>query len=112
MDADNGKIVTTLPIGSGTDAAKFDSKRSRIFSSNFDGTLTVIAEKGPNIFEVLGSVPTALGARTMTVDPQSGRLYVVAADMSINKDADPKDFRHRFTIKSGTTKLLFLDPAE
>ena len=48
----------------------------------------------------------------MTVDPQSGRLYVVAADMSINKDADPKDFRHRFTIKSGTTKLLFLDPAE
>ena len=112
MDADDGKIVTTLPIGSGTDAAKFDSKRNRIFSSNFDGTLTVIAEKGPNAFEVLGSVPTALGARTMAVDPQSGRLYVVAADMSINKDADPKDFRHRFTIKSGTTKLLFLDPAK
>ena len=112
LDADSGEIVTTLPIGNGSDAAKIDPNRNRIFSSNFDGTVTVISEKGPNSFEVIGSVPTALGARTMAVDPQSGRLYVVAADMTLNKDADPTDFRHRFTIKPGSTKLLFIDPVE
>ncbi len=112
MNADDGNIVTTLPIGSGTDAAKFDSKRNRIFSSNFDGTLTVIAEKGPDSYEVLGNVPTAQGARTMAVDPESGRLYLVAADIKINKDAAPNDFRHRFTITPGSTKLLILDPTD
>jgi DNA-binding beta-propeller fold protein YncE len=112
MNADNGKIVTTLPIGNGTDAAKFDPKHKRIFSSNFDGTLTVISEKDPDDYEVLGNVKTKLGARTMTVDPQSGRLYVVAADMTINKDAAPNDFRHRFKIRPGSTELLFLDPVK
>lgn len=112
MNADNGKIVTVLPIGSGTDAAKFDPKRKRVFSSNFDGTLTVISEKGPDSFEVLGNVPTTMGARTMAVDPRSGRLYVVAAEMTVNKDAAPNDFRHRYIITPGSTKLLFLDPTE
>jgi DNA-binding beta-propeller fold protein YncE len=112
LNTDDGKIVTTLPIGSGTDAAKFDAKHKRVFSSNFDGTLTVISEKSPNSYEVLGNVPTMMGARTMAVDPESGRLYVVAADMTVNKDAAPNDFRHRYNITPGSTKLLFLDPSD
>jgi YVTN family beta-propeller protein len=110
VDADNGKQIASLPIGARTDGAAFDSRRRRAFSSNGDGTLTVIAEKGPNSFVVLGTVPTMLGARTMTVDPKSGRLYLVAADIKINESADPKDYRHRYSVTPGSVKLLFLDP--
>lgn len=112
VNTDNGKVITTLPIGYGTDAAKFDAKRKRIFSSNFDGTLTVISEVNPNSYRVLANIPTMLGARTMAVDPQTGRLFLVTADITINKNAAPNDFRHRFSIKPGSTKLLFLDPTD
>jgi len=110
IDADNGTQIASLPIGARTDGAAFDSNMRRAFSSNGDGTLTVIAEKGPNSFVVLGTVPTMLGARTMTVDPKTGRLYLVAADMKINESADPRDYRHRFSVTPGSVKLLFLDP--
>jgi DNA-binding beta-propeller fold protein YncE len=110
LDADNGKVVASLPIGARTDGAAFDPVRKRIFSSNGDGTLTVISEKSADSFEVLANVQTKPGARTMTLDPKSGRLYLVAAETRINEAASPTDLRHRFTIVPGTTKLLFLDP--
>lgn len=110
LDADNGKLVASLPIGARTDGAAFDPITKRAFSSNGDGTLTVIAEESPHSFTVLGTVTTLPGARTMTLDPQSGRLYLAAADMKINEAADPKDFRHRYTVTPGSAKLLFLDP--
>jgi YVTN family beta-propeller protein len=110
IDADNGKLIASLPIGAHTDGAAFDPSTRRAFSSNGDGTLTVISEKRPNSFVSLGSVPTMPGARTMTIDPKTGRLYLVAADMKINESADPKDLRHRFSVTPGSVKLLFLDP--
>jgi YVTN family beta-propeller protein len=111
VDSDNGKQVATLPIGAHTDGAGFDPSTRRAFSSNGDGTLTVIGEKTPNSFVSLGSVPTMLGARTMTLDPKTGRLYLVAADVKINESVDPKDSRHRYSVVPGTAKLLFLDPS-
>jgi hypothetical protein len=46
----------------------------------------------------------------MTLDPSSGRLYLVAADLTVNESADPADYRHRYTVVPGSAKLLFLDP--
>jgi streptogramin lyase len=112
VDTDTGATVATLPIGSRSDAAAFDPKRKLIFSSNGDGTLSVIAEKDVNSFEAVASVTTALGARTMALDPESGRLYLVTADMTINPAADPSDFRHRYVVTPGSAKLLFLDPTQ
>ena len=111
VNADNGKVVASLPIGEHTDGAAFDPVRKRIFSSNGDGTLTVISEKNADSFEVLGNVPTKHGARTMTLDPKSGRLYLVAADTRINEAAAPSDYRNRFKVVPGSATLLFLDPA-
>jgi len=111
VDTDGGAPVATMPIGARTDAAAFDAKRKLIFSSNGDGTLTVVAEKGPNQFEVIGNVPTPVGARTMALDPGTGRIYLVAADVTINDKASIEDARHRYVTKPGTAKLLFLDPA-
>jgi YVTN family beta-propeller protein len=111
VDSDSGKQIAELPIGARTDGAAFDPGRKRAFSSNGDGTLTVIGEKTPDSYVSLGSVPTMRGARTMTLDPGTGRLYLIAADMSVNESVDPADARHRYSVVPGSAKLLFLDPA-
>ena len=110
MNSDDGSIVATLPIGAGTDAAGFDPKRNLVFSSNRDGTLSVIAEKSPNEFVPLAAVKTEFGARTMAVDPESGRVYLVTADFTENPNATASDPRHRYIITPGSVRLLFLDP--
>ena len=112
IDADNGNHIAELPIGSRTDGAAFDPGTRRAFSSNGDGTLTIIGEQTPNSFVLLGSVPTMRGARTMTLDPATGRLYLMAADYSVNESVDPGDWRHRYSVVPGTAKLLFLDPTD
>ena len=110
LDANNGTVLASLPIGEGTDFAEFDPTRDLAFSSNRDGTLSIIAEKSPSSFVALPAVPTAYGARTMAVNTKTGRLYLVTADMTVNQAAAPNDFRHRYTITPGSVKLLFLDP--
>jgi DNA-binding beta-propeller fold protein YncE len=110
IDADAGTIIATLPIGARSDGAAFDPKRKLIFSSNGDGTLSVIAEKDANSFATVASVATKRGARTMTLDPETGRLYLVAADTTINPSADPSYLRHRYVVTPGSAQLLILDP--
>lgn len=110
VNSDNGDVVATLPIGEGTDAAAFDPNRHLIFSSNREGTLSVIAERSPTDYVPLPSVSTEFGARTMALDPQSGRIFLVAADFTVNSDVPQSDPRHRYSVTPGTVRLLFLDP--
>lgn len=110
VNADSGTVVTSLPIGAFTDGAAFDPKMKRAFSSNGDGSVTVVGEQGPNKFAVLGTVKTMSGGRTMTLDPWSGRLYVVAAHITVDESVPPSDYRHRYRVAPGSVKLLFLDP--
>lgn len=80
INADTGVVVTTVPIGHGSDAAAFDPAHRLAFSSNgTDGTISVIREVGPDNFVSAGTVKTQVSARTMSVDPQTGRLYVIGA---------------------------------
>ena len=110
MNADNGTVLASLPIGEGTDAADFDPDRDLAYSSNREGMLSVIAERSPDSFVALPAIQTESGARTMALDPASGRIYLVTADITENKAVPATDYRHRFTIKPGTVRLLFLDP--
>jgi YVTN family beta-propeller protein len=106
VNTDDGSTVATLPIGRGTDAAAFDPKRKLIFSSNgIDGTLSVIQEKDANTFVPVGTIKTAVTARTMSLDPKTGRLYLAAADID---PQSPPNGRPRPV--PGSLKLLFLDP--
>lgn len=102
VNSDTGALVSTLPIGRGTDAAAFDPKRKLVFSSNGgDGTLSVLLEKDAQTFAALDSVRTAASARTMSLDPETGRLYLVAGDRLASSDKG---------IVPGSLKLLILDP--
>jgi DNA-binding beta-propeller fold protein YncE len=80
LDADSGKVISSVPIGSGVDAVTFDSDFGLIFSSNGDGTLTVVKADSADKYSVLENVPTQKGARTMALDPKSHRIYLVTAD--------------------------------
>jgi DNA-binding beta-propeller fold protein YncE len=80
LDADSGKVLARLPIGRGSDGCVFDSDRVMAFSSNGgDGTLTAVREGPPGQFAVVATIPTQAGARTMTIDPQTHRIYLSAA---------------------------------
>lgn len=80
MDADSGHIVATPPIGQGPDAAAFDPGTGLAFSSNGrDGALSVIHEDSPNNFTVLATVATQAGARTMTLDVKTHKIYLATA---------------------------------
>jgi YVTN family beta-propeller protein len=80
MDALTGKVITTLPIGSGCDGAAFDPGTKRAYSSNGDGTMTVVQEVNPGSFKVLENVPTQSGARTVACDVSTHTLYLPSAE--------------------------------
>jgi YVTN family beta-propeller protein len=101
VDARSGKLVTTLPIGDECDAVGFDIKLKTVYSSNGDGTLTVIKEVSPDKFTVVQNAKTEEGARTIAVDQKTHKLYLPTAKF---KPKAKGDFRPA-TIP-GTFKVL------
>jgi DNA-binding beta-propeller fold protein YncE len=79
MDATNGKILSTLPIGTGVDATAFNPNTMEAFSSQGDGTVTIIKELSPTNFVLEQTVKTLTGARTMALDTKTSRAFVVTA---------------------------------
>jgi len=79
LDAESGKLVAEAAIGDGPDSAAFDPKLGVAFSSNGDGTLTVIQQDDPSHYLVKQNVRTKQGARTMAYDPESHTAYLVTA---------------------------------
>jgi YVTN family beta-propeller protein len=112
VNADSGANVATVPIGSGSDGAAFDPTRKLIFSSNSDGTLSVIQEKGAETYFSAATINTPKGAKTMAIDPKSGRLFVVAADIEKIDPAIKPGGRPHVTYVEDSLKLLYLDPTE
>jgi DNA-binding beta-propeller fold protein YncE len=80
LNADTGQIITTLPTGVGCDGAAFNPATLEAFSSQGDGTLTVIKENAPDNFTVEQNVRTKVGAKTCTLDAQTGRILLITAE--------------------------------
>jgi YVTN family beta-propeller protein len=78
LDADKGKVVATVAIGKGTDAAAFDPGTGLAFSSNSDGTLTIVTER-KDVYHVVANVKTQARAKTMALDTKTHRVYLPAA---------------------------------
>ena len=79
LDADTGKYLADLPIGRGCDGAVFNPKTGECFSSQGDGTLTVIKETTPTTFVVEQTVSTLPGAKTLALDDKTGKVLLIAA---------------------------------
>ncbi len=108
-DARNGRVVTTLPIGKGVDGAGFDARTGLVFSSNGEGTLTVIHEVTADEYIVLGDVPTQRGARTMALDPRTHRVFVATASFG-EAPAPTEEHPHpRPPMLPGSFEILVLE---
>jgi YVTN family beta-propeller protein len=80
LDADSGKVITTLPIGDHVDATVFDAEKKLIFNSNGEGTITVIRQESPDTYSVVQTVKTAPRAKTMAFDPKTHQLFLSTAE--------------------------------
>jgi DNA-binding beta-propeller fold protein YncE len=95
MSARDGKIITTLPIGTGVDGAGFMPRTMEAFSSQGDGTLTIIKEKSPTTFEVEQTVKTMPSAKTMTIDAKTNHVFLIGAEFGAAPPADTPGGRPR-----------------
>lgn len=79
-DAQTGRAVARVKIGEGPDAAAYDPALGLVFSSNGDGTLSIVRQESPDRYVVAQTLATQRGARTMALDPRSHRVYLVTSD--------------------------------
>jgi DNA-binding beta-propeller fold protein YncE len=110
VDAGTGRIVGSLPIGRGVDGSAFDPATGLAFASNGEGTITVVREESADSFRVLGNVTTRRGARTMTLDPLTHRLFTVSAAFGPPPAPTAEQPRPRPSIVPGSFTLLVLEP--
>lgn len=78
-DYEAGKVVATVPIGTGVDGAGYDPATANAFASNADGTLTVIHQDSPDKYHVIQTLETPVASRNMGLDPTNHRIFLVAA---------------------------------
>jgi hypothetical protein len=80
LSADDGHIITTLPLAGSSDGAVFNPGTDEAFSSHSNGTLTVVKENSPTSFVVEQNLQTMNGARTLTLDTKTGQIFVMSAE--------------------------------
>jgi DNA-binding beta-propeller fold protein YncE len=80
VNADTGKVITTLPIGDHVDATVFDPESKLIFNSNGEGTISVIHEDTPDTYSAVETVKTLPRAKTMAFAPKTHQLFLSTAE--------------------------------
>lgn len=109
VDAASGKILGTAPIGAGVDAAAFDPGTGLAFASCGEGVLTVVRIGSSGRPEVVQSAATQRGARTMALDLEKHRVFLVTADFSPPPPATAAQPHPRPSIVPGSVRLLVLE---
>jgi DNA-binding beta-propeller fold protein YncE len=107
INADTGKIVTTIPIGDGVDANAFDPERNLAFASTGDGYLTIAHEDSPDKYTVVMNLATKQSARTLGLDSKTHKTFLPAAEFD-----PPAPGERRGKIKSGSFVVLIAGPEQ
>jgi DNA-binding beta-propeller fold protein YncE len=105
-DTVSGKQVALVPIGEHPDAAAYDEKRGIVYSSNGEGTLTVIRQDSADHYSVADTVSTQRGARTMALDGKTGKIFLVTADFGPAPAATAEQPRPRPTLVADSFVVL------
>jgi YVTN family beta-propeller protein len=106
MDADNGKVLQTFPIGAGVDTNVYEPETRLLFTATREGTLHVFHEDSPDKFSVVETVKTEFGARNMALDPKSHKLFIDTADFVPAPAATADQPKPQPTPIPGTFRLL------
>src|SRR5271166_3970218 len=91
LSAEDGKVLTSLPLAGGSDGAVFNPATMEAFSTHGNGTLTVVKEKSPTSFEVEQNLQTMAGAKTLTLDTKTNHILTMAAEYGAPPAAPPAD---------------------
>jgi len=111
VDADKGKVITTVPIGPGVDATAFDPATGNIFNScgGGEGSLAVIHQDGPDKYTPVQSIATQPRAKTLALDPRTHRLFLSAATFGPAPAATPQNPKPRGTMVPGSFSVLVFE---
>jgi DNA-binding beta-propeller fold protein YncE len=101
VNADSGKVITTVPVGEGVDATAYDAEAGLVFSACGDGTVTVVRQDGPDKYRVMETVKARPGSKTLALDAKTHRLFIPAA--KYKPGATPKA---RPTMEPGSFVVL------
>jgi YVTN family beta-propeller protein len=101
LDATNGHIIDSIPIGAGCDGNAFDAKDNLIYTANGEGTITIIKQHTKNKYTVLATIATEKGARTIAMDATTNKLYLPTATF---EEKLPTEKRAK--IKPNTFKIM------
>ena len=106
LDAKDGKVVTKVPIGDGTDGCGFDEKNKIIYTSNGIGNITAIKEVSPNDYKVIETIQTKPRARTMAMDEKTHAIFLPTAEFEKSTDPNPKA---RLKMIPGSFQVLVVE---
>ena len=109
LDAKTGKIIKTLPIGDGCDGVAFDAEKQLVFSSNGEGSVTVVKEKNANSFSVLETVKTQKGARTIALNKTTHQLYLPTAEFGTKPEPTAENPKPRAGITPNSFTVLVVE---
>jgi YVTN family beta-propeller protein len=112
LDDRDGRLVTTLPIGPASASVLYDQQRHRIYTANEDGTLSVVRVDGPDHYALENTIGTGKGAHTAALNPATGVIYLVTADVKSEVPAAAARHHQMYSFVSGTVKLLAIHPAQ
>jgi len=102
VNAGNGKLVATFPIGDGCDGVAYDESTRTLYTSNGEGTMSVFTVSAKGVVKNTGNVATKKSARTITLDPETHKIYLPAVDV----EADPANPNGRPKMIPGTFQIL------
>ncbi len=105
LKAADGAIVEALPIGKGTDGAAFNPETMEAFSSQGDGTLTVVKEDAGK-FVVEQNLTTMTRAKTLTLDAKTGKVMLIGAEFGVAPEAKPGERPGRPPMVPGSFTIL------
>ncbi|MBU6259592.1 MAG: hypothetical protein KGL18_16260 [Burkholderiales bacterium] len=106
VDSRDGHRVALLPIGAGVDANAYDERDGLVFSSQGDGSLTIVEQQAPDRYAVLQNVATVFGARTMALDAAHHRVYLVTADLEPAAAASAGQRQRRKAVPDSFTLIV------
>ncbi len=112
VDAMNGKVLATLDIGDRVDGCAFDPELKRAYSSNGEGSITVVQDNGKDKYAVLTTVPTQKGARTICLNSRTHHIYLSTAEYGDTPAPTAEVPRPRPSILPGTFRILDVAPVK
>ena len=112
LDAETGRVITTLPTGDRVDGAGFDPGLKRAYSSCGEGVLSIIQEENKDSFKVLANIPTQAGAKTISVSSKTHKIYLSTAEFGPTPEKTADNPRPRPSVKPGTFTVLVVEPVK